>query len=255
MHVSVIIPCYNGARTLAGAVSSVLAQSHAELEVILVDDGSVDETLTVMRTFQSDPRVTVVHSDVNHGVSYSRNLGVCTAKYDWVALLDSDDQWAPDKLEKQLLAAKRHPECGLFFTGSAFMDESGVRSGYVLHVPHTVTYHQLLRQNVISCSSVLVKKDLLLAHPFPDVSEIHEDYAVWLQILQDIPFACGVDAPLLVYRVYAASKSGNKLHAARMQWNTYRCLHIPFWTAASSFFCYTVRSLKKYLHIFKQFGG
>lgn len=254
MRVSVIIPCYNGARTLADAVSSVLAQSHAELEVILIDDGSADDTLNIMRSFLSDPRVTVVHSEVNRGVAYSRNLGVRKAKYDWIALLDCDDCWEADKLEKQLLAVQQNPACELFFTGSAFMDENGERSGHVLHVPKTVTYRQLLKQNVISCSSVLIKKSLLLAHPFPDAPQLHEDYAVWLQILQEIPFACGVDAPLLIYRVYAASKSGNKLRAAQMQWNTYRFLHIPFWKAAPSFLCYTVRSLHKYLHIFNQFG-
>lgn len=248
--VSVVMPAYNASKTVARAIKSVLSQSHGQLELILVDDCSADNTMQILQGFAAaDDRVRLYRNEKNSGVAQTRNRGVAEAKYDWIAFLDSDDYWEPEKLERQLAAVTRTEGTSLCFTGSAFIDEMENRSDYLLRVPERVTFAELLKQNVISCSSVLVRRELMLQHPMQDGRNIHEDYATWLRILRQIPHAVGVDEPLLVYQISSGSKSGNKMKAAMMQWRTYRVARIPLPRAAWSFAAYAFRSVRKYKKI------
>ena len=151
----------------------------------------------------------------------------------------------PEKLERQMALAAQHPEAGLFFTGSAFISEDEHKYGYTLSVPERVNYRRLLGQNVISCSSVLVRRELMERCPMGN-DAIHEDFAVWLKILREEPWAYGVNEPLLVYRVSRSSKSGNKLKAARMTFGTYRYIRVPLPLAVWSGILYTVRGIRKF---------
>jgi teichuronic acid biosynthesis glycosyltransferase TuaG len=253
--VSVVMPAYNAGKTLLRAMESVLSQDHGLLELLVIDDCSQDDTAALAQSLaQRDSRVRLLRNQQNGGVSFSRRRGVEAAAYDYIAFLDSDDYWEPEKLTRQLKALEAHPEASLCFTGSAFIDDRGNRSDYVLNVPETLTFQQLLKQNVISCSSVLVRRELMLAHPMVDDRDIHEDYAAWLRILRQIPYALGIDEPLLVYQISTGSKSGNKLKAARMQWRTYRVAGVPLPTAAVSFCAYAVRNLQKYRRIKDGYG-
>lgn len=244
--VSVIIPAWRAEKTLAATLDSVLCQTWNDLEILVVDDASPDGTLALARRFAAkDGRVRVLAQTENGGVSKARNRGVQEARGEWIAFLDSDDLWMPDKLEKQMALAKKHPEAGLFYTGSAFVSEDDRRYGYTLRVPERVNYRRLLGQNVISCSSVLARREMLLHYPMGS-DTIHEDFAVWLKILREQPWAYGVNEPLLVYRVSRSSKSGNKLKAARMTFGTYRYVHVPLPLAVWSGMLYTVRGIRKF---------
>ena len=167
-----------------------------------------------------DSRVHLVSNVKNSGVSYTRKHGLEEAKGAWIAILDSDDVWAPEKLEKQISLQKRM-NADLLFTGSAFMDSDGHPIDWYLHAPAEVTYRQLLKQNVLSNSSALVSKELYTKH-YAAGDGMHEDFAIWLSILKEGRKAYGVDEPLLIYRIAKSSKSGNKVKAAKMNWNTYR---------------------------------
>ena len=244
--ISVIIPAYNAEKTLEAAVRSVLSQTWGNIEVIVVDDCSADATGEIAGAIAAgDSRVRVYRNESNHGVSYNRNFGVKAAAGSYVAFLDSDDLWLPEKLEKQMRLVERYPEASLFFTGSGFITEDGKRYGYVLRVPENINYRQLAAQNLISCSSVLARRETMLAFPMEN-DEVHEDFAVWLRILRQESYAYGVDEPLLVYRVSGNSKSGNKVKAAKMTFNTYRFVGIPPLQRIWSFFLYTLRSVRKY---------
>ena len=151
----------------------------------------------------------------------------------------------PEKLKRQMALAAQHPEAGLFFTGSAFISEDDHKYGYTLSVPERVNYRRLLGQNVISCSSVLVRRELMERFPMGN-DAIHEDFAVWLKILREEPWAYGVNEPLLVYRLSRSSKSGNKLKAARMTFGTYRYIRVPLPLAVWSGILYTVRGIRKF---------
>lgn len=253
--VSVVMPAYNAEKTILRAMESVLSQDHCTLELLVVDDCSKDSTASIVEALaRNDSRVRLLRNAQNGGVSYSRRRAVEESRFDYIAFLDSDDYWEQGKLTRQLALLQDHSEAPLCYTGSAFIDENGRRSDYLLQVPEQVTFRQLLKQNVISCSSVLVSKALIQAHPMVDDRGIHEDYASWLCMLRQIPYAVGINEPLLVYQVSLGSKSGNKLKAAGMQWRTYRVAGVPLLTAAVSFCAYAVRNLKKYSGIKSGYG-
>ncbi len=248
--ISVIMPVYNSEKTVGRAIESVLVQTYKSLELIVIDDCSTDRSRDIIGQYaEKDPRVHILYNEKNEGVSAARNHGIHKARYDWIAFLDSDDYWLPDKLEIQMHAVSLDKKSALCFTGSAFIDSKGQMSSYELHVPNKVTYEQLLSQNIISCSSVLVRRNDLLKYPMVSNPMIHEDYATWLKLLKQYQHAIGIDEALLVYQISSGSKSGNKVCAAKMQWNTYRYCEVPVWKSIVSFCVYAVRNIKKYYRI------
>ena len=239
---------YNAEKTVESAIKSVLSQTYANWELIVVNDCSKDGTEAIVAGFAGiDPRVRLISNETNSGVSITRKKGAETAKGTWIAVLDSDDMWKPDKLEKQMrLINEKNAE--LVFTGSGFIDNEGNPIDWQLHVPETLSYRELLKQNLVSNSSVLVKKELY--EQFYAVGDdMHEDFAIWLGITKTGRKAFGIDEPLLIYRLAKSSKSSNKLKAARMNWNTYRYVGLNPVAASYYMCCYTVRGLLKYRHL------
>lgn len=250
--ISIIMPAYNSEAYISTAIESVILQTYSHWELIIVDDCSIDATAQIAISFSKvNPRITYLKNPKNRGVAFSRNTGIKHASGEWLAFLDSDDLWESSKLEKQLkLASSAH---ALFiFSGSSFMDEKERLLNNYLSTPYKINYRKLLKQNIISCSSVLIKKEIML--PFPQhQSCIHEDFAVWLEILKnnDI-FAYSVNEPLLTYRVSTSSKSGNKLKAAKMTYAVYRYIGLSRLQSLYYMCHYTVKSLKKYKRIWIQ---
>lgn len=251
--ISIIMPAYNAERTISVSINSVISQTWQDWELIIIDDCSTDRTAHIICKYESsDTRIRHIRNSQNSGVASSRNTGLLQAQGVWIAFLDSDDCWEPNKLALQLDFA-HHMQANFTFTGSAFMDQDGRRLSHQLNVPLEVTFHQLLKQNIISCSSVLVRTELMLRYPM-GADHMHEDFAVWLQILRDNRLkAYGLNQPLLIYRLSASSKSGNKLKAARMTFRVYRYIGLSYPSAFYYWCWYTVRSLSKYRKI-KQFG-
>ena len=246
--ISIIMAAYNAEKTVGAAIRSILAQTYPHWELFVVNDCSIDRTSAIVTNLaESDSRIHLINSKMNSGVSASRKKGMEAANGIWIAVLDSDDMWASDKLEKQLSLA--HAEgAELIFTGSAFIDGDGNPIDWQLHVPAALTYHELLKQNVVSNSSVLVKNELYEQF-YAIGDEMHEDFAVWLGIMKTGRKAYGIDEPLLIYRVAKASKSGNKAKAAKMNWNTYRYTGLNPVAAAYYMCWYAVKGILKYRHL------
>lgn len=245
--ITIIMPAYNCERFIEQAVHSVISQTYEDWKLIIIDDCSTDGTRQLaMRLANDDPRIELQCNDRNKGVSGTRNRGINEAKTEWIAFLDSDDAWEKEKLAKQIALIEDNPSAKITFTGSAFMRESGELMNVVFQVPERVTRRKLLKQNVISCSSVMIKRELLLRNPMPEGKEIHEDFAVWLKVLEETEYAYGINEPLLTYRVYQGSKSGNKRKAARMNWNTYRKVGLNPIAAAYYMCWYAINGIKKY---------
>lgn len=237
---------YNAGKTINFAINSVLEQTYTDWELLVIDDCSKDNTAALVSAY-SDPRIRLLQNDKNSGVSICRKKGMEAANGEWIAVLDSDDAWASDKLEKQIKLG-REPGAELIFTGSAFMDDDGKPIDWQLHVPAMLPYRQLLKQNLISNSSVFVKAALYKQF-YAVGDEMHEDFAIWLGITKTGRAAYGIDEPLLIYRVANSSKSSNKAKAARMNWNTYRYVGLNP-AEASYYMCwYTVKGLLKYRHL------
>lgn len=246
--ISIIVAAYNAEKTIEQAITSVLNQTYPNFELLVVNDCSKDRTAELVENIAAkDSRVHLISNVKNRGVSYTRKHGLEEAKGSWIAILDSDDAWAPEKLEKQINLQKKM-NADLLFTGSAFMDSDGQPIDWYLHAPAEVTYRQLLKQNVLSNSSALVRKELYTKY-YVIGDGMHEDFAIWLNILKEGKKAYGVDEPLLIYRITKSSKSGNKVKAAKMNWNTYRHVGLnPF--AAFYYECwYVVKGLLKYKNL------
>src|SRR6478672_2666674 len=122
-RVSVIMPVYNGAAFVSRAIDSVLRQTVRDLELIVVDDGSTDDTREVV-TAITDSRLRYIHQQ-NRGPSVARNNGIRAASAEWIAFLDSDDYWLPTKLEAQLARAREVPDAGVIYCGAKYLDPSG----------------------------------------------------------------------------------------------------------------------------------
>lgn len=252
MKVSIVMPAYNAGHYIEAAVRSVLNQTYTDFELIVVDDGSTDSTEEIVRRLSgADTRIVLLRNEKNSGVSASRNAGVARAKGEWIAFLDSDDLWREDKLEKQLALLNRHPDGVLSYTASAFMDEAGNRYSYMLEAEEETTYKTLLRKNLLSCSSVMVRRDVMLRYPMGG-DHMHEDYAAWLQILSEVPCAYGLNEPLLVYRIHKHSKSENRVRSAKMMFYSYRHVGYSFFCTVILTFRYMVYSVSKRKKIFKK---
>ncbi|MBF0705383.1 glycosyltransferase family 2 protein [Alkalihalobacillus hwajinpoensis] len=246
--ISIIMPSYNCENFIEDAIRSVIEQTYKQWELIVIDDGSVDNTNRIIEKLSNtDSRIRFYINDENQGVSATRNKGLSLAVGDWIAFLDSDDMWEKTKLEKQMLHA-RNSKSEFLFTGSSFINESGEYYQGEFKVPELVDYRKLKKHNVISCSSVLIKKRY-----FDDVKmendDIHEDYAVWLKVLKSNTVAHGINEPLLIYRISRKSKSGNKIKTIKMTYKVYRFIGINPISSLYYMVSHILGSIKKYKKI------
>jgi glycosyltransferase involved in cell wall biosynthesis len=186
--VSVIIPTYNYAHFLPEALNSVLDQTYKNFEVIIVDDGSTDNTKDVLKSFLNDQRIRYIYQE-NSGLPATRNRGIKESKGQFVAFLDSDDVWLPAKLEKQILLFDNDEEIVLVYCGAEFIDVDGERipdPGYK-PIPGA-TYKDLLYVNWVigSGSSVLIRKSVFGEAGFFDESLTGlDDIDMWIRILRN----------------------------------------------------------------------
>jgi teichuronic acid biosynthesis glycosyltransferase TuaG len=202
MLVSVVIPAFNQAAYLKEALASVLVQTHRELEILVVDDGSTDDTFAVCEAM-NDGRLRYV-SQANDGTGGigARNHAMLLAHGEWIALLDQDDRWAPDKLEKQLRRAEQVPEAAAIFCRVRFMDGAGHITGeQQSSLPEGDVFHSLLAKNRYYSVSGMFRRELLPVIGLPHAWSGLGDHALWLTVARHAPVAA-VDEILADYRIH-----------------------------------------------------
>lgn len=241
--VSVIMPAYNAEKFIDTAIHSVLIQD-VPLELIIIDDCSTDNTKKVQVNYQTYSNVIYVKNESNLGAAASRNKGVALARGKYIAFLDADDYWLPHKLSRQLdaLLAKQRVLC---CTARELMTTAGNLTGKVIPVPENITYSMMLKHNLINCSSVVMLRDIALEFPM-EHEDSHEDYIMWLRILQKYKKACAVNEPLLKYRLSNSGKSGSKLHSAKMTYKVYRYMGFGLFKSCVCFVSYAIHGVLKY---------
>ena len=218
--VSVIMPAYNAEEYISEAVQSVMAQTYTNWELLILDDCSTDGTADKARCFSDlDPRITLYSNPKNIGVALTRNKGMALAKGSWVALLDSDDIWHKDKLEKQLVAAE-NTGADIIYCSYSLMDKNGEHLSDFI-VPERTSYDDMLRKNVIGCSTVFMRSPILIHHHF-STEYYHEDYVLWLELLKSGYIAAASTDVLVDYRIVDGSRSNDKLKSAKNRWLIYR---------------------------------
>lgn len=247
MLISVVMPVYNAEKYIGQAIESVKKQTYHEWELIIVDDCSHDRSLEIAKAYEKiDSRIHVEQLEKNSGVAVARNYGIKKANGEYIALLDSDDIWVDDKLEKQLEIANLS-KANIIYCSYDFIDENGCQIKKPFVVPENTNYNQMLVSSVISCSTVLIEADLLKKHLFrPEF--YHEDYVLWMELLA-VPGikASGEKKVLAHYRQVSGSRSNNKWNAAKERWNTYRdALKLNFFKSAVVFVKYAINGVRKY---------
>ncbi|MCR5798814.1 MAG: glycosyltransferase [Lachnospiraceae bacterium] len=222
--VSIVVPVYNAGKYIEKTIESVRTQTYEDWELILVDDRSSDDSVEKIKALQkktNDKRIILICKERNEGAAKARNTGVEASKGRYVAFLDADDLWYPDKLLKELQYMDK-TGAGFVFTSYHYGDEEGNPLGKVVHVPKSLAYRKALSRTVIFTSTVLidtqiVDKSLL---EMPDVGS--EDSATWWKILKSGINAYGLDEALAIYRRPGESLSSNKGTAVKRIWNLYR---------------------------------
>ena len=128
--ISIVMPAYNAAGTIRDSIQSIFAQTVKDWELIVIDDGSKDDTTRILEELAAvDKRIRFLKNEKNSGASYTRNRAVALARGEWIAFLDSDDLWRSDKLEKQLALIEKHPNAVICYTASSFIDDKGKSYG------------------------------------------------------------------------------------------------------------------------------
>lgn len=219
-RVSVVMPVYDAEATLARSLESVLAQSHPEVELLLVDDGSGDASREIIAAAAAvDRRVVPILLSRNGGVAAARNAGIEAATGDFVAFLDSDDWWSPDKLAVQLRLMQA-ADAGVSYMSYRRVAEGGATLG-VVRPPARVDHAAMLRSNRIGNLTGMYHRSLGDGR---FVRMGHEDYVFWLGMVRRAGSAVRADygEPLAHYLVRQGSLSADKLAAARWQWRIYR---------------------------------
>ena len=243
--ISVIMPVYNGGSTIRQAVESVFCQN-IPLELLVIDDGSTDQTSEVLSVYQDRPDFHYLKNPHNIGAAASRNRGVQEAHGQYVAFLDADDWWEEGKLAVQLAALEMTGDV-ICSTGRDLMNPDGTFTGKYIPVKSRLDYHELLKHNSINCSSVVIRTDV--AREFPmEHDDSHEDYITWLKVLRKYGYAVGIDKPYLKYRLSEGGKSRNKLKSAVMTYNVYRYAGYGRIKSCIFFCSYALHGIWKYCH-------
>ncbi|MBT2131670.1 glycosyltransferase family 2 protein [Aliiroseovarius lamellibrachiae] len=215
--VSVIIPTYNAEAFLRDTVASVQAQSFTDWELILSDDASQDGTLPLAQELaRQDPRIKIVQAAQNGGAAKARNRALQAATGRYMAFLDADDKWRPEKLSRQLAFMA---QTGAALSYTEFMRHFESETRHVA-LPATVDRKTLLRGNLIACSTAIYDRAQLGLVEMPDV-RMRQDFGLWLRILDQIPMAHGLQEPLMDYTVRSDSLSSNKVKALAATWRLF----------------------------------
>lgn len=245
--VSIIMPAYNCEQYIEKAIRSVMGQSFRDWELIVIDDGSKDSTRDIIGSLASeDGRIISIPNEKNIGVANTRNRGVEVSRGRYIAFLDSDDIWCPDKLKLQL---ERLGERGgdLCYCSYSIIDSEDrkAKSDYI--VPPSLDFKDLLKENYIGCSTVLLSREMLGGQRFL-VDYYHEDYVLWLELLQNGARAVGCTEPLVKWRLIQNSRSFDKRQSAAHRWDIYRKhLRLSWFRSSALFVIYAFNGIRKYL--------
>lgn len=215
--VSIITPAYNAEKYIEETIKSVLNQTYDNWELIIVDDKSTDNTINIVEKYTNDNRIKLYKNDENSGVAKSRNNGILFASGDYIAFLDADDLWENDKLEKQIDFIKNNESYDVLCTSYTLINENSEFIKNYTITQGEISYEMLLRENLLGCSTVIIKKDAILKYMFTD-KYMHEDLELWLKLSYAGHKIYGLPESLVKYRVISTSKSGNKFKSAYGRW-------------------------------------
>jgi teichuronic acid biosynthesis glycosyltransferase TuaG len=217
--VSIIMPSYNAEKFIEESINSVLAQTYQNWELLITDDVSKDNTVAIVKRYaKNEPRIRLVKKSNNGGAGVARNDSILRAKGRYIAFLDSDDLWMPEKLSKQI-SFMQNNKVPFSYTGYQKFTGDKKLLGEIIP-PAETTYNELLNSNVIGCLTAIYDCQELGKQYMPTIRK-RQDMALWLHILKLTPKAVGIQESLAYYRI-DVGMSSNKVEMLKWQWRLYR---------------------------------
>ena len=217
--ISIITPAYNCAKTIDDTIKSVQNQSYTNWEMLIVDDCSTDDTAAIVRRYaENDNRIRLICLSENSGSAVARNVAIRNARGRYIALLDSDDLWKTEKLEKQFMFMQSNDYAFTFTAYDVFRNLSDTKRK-IFAAPTKINYKQYLQNSIIGCLTVMIDKEQI--PDFHMESGYLEDVLTWMYYLRKGITAYGLNENLASYRLSSSSKSAKKLKNAQRY---YQCL-------------------------------
>jgi len=219
--ISVITPVFNSVNFIVEAINSVRNQSYLNWEMVITDDHSDDKTVEIIeRLMIEDSRIKLFKLDVNLGAGVARNTSILNSKGDFIAFLDSDDQWLPTKLEEQVKFMIKN-KYTFSFTSYLPMKENGTETNRVVISREKVSMRDMRMTNYIGCSTAMYNVEVIGKKYMPEIRK-RQDYGLWIDLISETGFAYGLKEALTKYRVRENSVSSNKVLLIKWMWNFYR---------------------------------
>lgn len=247
--VSIVTPIFNSAAFLDATIESILAQTWQHWELILVDDQSEDDSLSIAESYVArDSRIRLVQLEKRSGPAVARNRAIREANGRFIAFLDSDDVWDPQKLEKQISFMIDN---GYGFTTTWYeeMTEEGERTGTIVKPPEQISYRDMLKTNHIGCLTAVYDVEQFGKMYMPLIKR-RQDYGLWFSLLQKEKYAWCLPEVLATYRVRTSSVSSNKLRLLKYNWKLLREEEgLPVHTSVYYFSHQIARKVKSILQI------
>ena len=247
--ISIITPSYNSKRFIKETIASVKAQTYQNWEMIIVDDCSMDGSVSYIQSLVVDEkRIKLIVLTKNVGAAMARNRALEVAKGRYIAFLDSDDQWHPEKLKKQLLFMQKNKYAFTFTAYSPISQEGNVVYP-TIHVPDKIDYSGYCKNTIIGCLTVIIDKKQTGSFKMKNIRSSH-DMALWLEIMKRGYCAYGMDEDLAKYRLVSTSNTSKKFQAAKEVWQVYRKVEkLSYFKSSYYFIYYIYNALKKRVSI------
>ena len=219
--VSVITPTYNTEAFISETIDSVRAQSYTNWELVIVDDGSSDRTVAILKEYAAvDDRIKIHVLETNSGAAVARNTAIKNASGSYIAFLDADDLWKPEKLTKQI-AFMQENNITVSFTSYELMDEQGTSLGKMIKALPKVDFSKMLKSNYVGNLTGVYHAGELGKVYMPNIRK-RQDWALWLTLIKKVGHAYSLEEPLARYRVRENSISSNKLNLLKYNYTIYR---------------------------------
>jgi teichuronic acid biosynthesis glycosyltransferase TuaG len=218
--VSVIMPAYNSEAFISEAINSVISQTYKNWELLIIDDASTDSTRNIIQQFsEKDYRIHIFENATNLGTHQTRNKGIKAAQGEFIAFLDADDQWKPQKLEKQLkiLSEDNLSAC---FSSYELISENGESLNKKIEALPVLTYEKLLKANYVGNLTGIYNAKLLGKIYSPEIRK-RQDWALWLKVIEEGGSMTGIRESLAIYRLRKNSISQNKLEMLKYNFKVY----------------------------------
>ena len=243
--VSIITPSYNSEKFIKQCIKSVIAQTYTNWEMLIIDDCSIDNSGEIIKSFaEKNKKIKNIFLENNVGAAEARNTAIRQAKGQYIAFLDSDDVWEPQKLEKQIKFMEGN-DIAFSFTSYTPISEDGTISFSEIVAPTKVSYSSYLKNTIIGCLTVIIDKEKVGDFEMPIIKSSH-DMALWLLIMKRGFTAYGIQESLAKYRIVSTSNTSNKLKIALDVWKVYREIEgLSLVYSAWCFVSYSVNAVKK----------